>query len=149
MPSCRKVFGVSHSNLAVRLSALADFLCAFSLSWLLLFILQWKCRDIAFPSAYSLFERIVRTSPIVILRIFATEFKLKTTGPSVSTINHWKHWNFHSSASDAEFWYSFLSYYSYRWKIRRTCIQLIPMYCTLFLNLNITFWISSFREINF
>ncbi|GBM98968.1 hypothetical protein AVEN_181010-1 [Araneus ventricosus] len=46
-------------------------------------------------SRYSVSERIfiVRTyysnnnSPIVTQRKFATEFKLKTTGPSVSTIN--------------------------------------------------------------
>ena len=81
-------------------------------------------------SRYSVSERIfiVRThysnnSPIVTQRKFATEFKLKTTDPSMTTINIWKHWNFDSSVSDAEFRYSFAPHFSYR-PAFKTCYNL-------------------------
>ena len=45
--------------------------------------------------------------------------------------SYWKHWNFDSSASNAEFHYSFAPYYRYRWKTRWTCIQLFLMYFVL------------------
>ena len=124
MSISRKLFRVSHSNLAVRFSTLSDFFFLRSLIELA-FVVYFSLK----MSRYSVSERIfiVRThysnnSPIVTQRKFTTEFKLKTTGPSMSTINLWKQWNFDPSASDTKFRYSFASYNSYRRKTRRTCI---------------------------
>ena len=89
MSICRKLFGVSNSNLAVRFSALADFFLHNLIE--LAFVIYFSMK----MSRYSVSERtfIVQSyysnnnSPIVIQKKFATEFKFKTTGPSVSTMN--------------------------------------------------------------
>ena len=131
---CQKLFGVSLSNLAVRFSALADFFWRSLIELSLVAFFSLK------KSKYNVSERIFivqmyyssNNSPIVTQRKFAIELKFKITGPSVSTVYRWKLCNFDFSASDAEFRYSFASHYSYTWKTCLTCIQLIPMYCTLF-----------------
>ena len=99
----RKLFGVSHSNLAVKIRALADFFFFFSLIELAVFV-YFSLKISRHGVSESIF--IVRTyysnnSPIVTQRKFATEFKLKIRGPSVPTIHRWKHWNFDFSVSDS------------------------------------------------
>ena len=87
---CRKLFGVSHSNLAVRFSALVDFFLRSLMELAVVVYFSVKM------SKSSVSERIfiVRTYysssniPIVTQRKFAIEFQLKIAGPSVSAIHH-------------------------------------------------------------